>query len=108
MDSSRAELATIQSFIPGKDGNVVMTKLYDGSYNVQTVGDAADTAAITMWCRGYGAFNAINNAHAFGAVLIARWRGIEYSGYLKAAPNWKAEVAGEVWSAKVTMLVLPG
>lgn len=106
--SAGVQLAEVQNFTPAKERTKIVTKLYDGSYNVQTVGDPTDYAEATICVTSLSDLRAVNEAEALCALLTLRYRDVDYYGYIEAAPSWKPVLRGSVYTASIKFLVVSG
>lgn len=107
-NSAGLELGRVLNYTPGLERVKIVTRLYDGSYNVQTVGVANETAVATVLVTDMSALRAVNLAEASGELLTLKYRDTDYTGYLDAKPSWKPIIAGSVYTASLRFLVLPG
>lgn len=100
------QLAEVLNFTPAMERTKIMTRLYDGSYNVQTVGDPANYAEATILVDSMSRLRAVNEAEALCALLTLRYMDVDYYGYIDAAPGWKPVVRGSVYTASIKFLVV--
>ena len=100
------ELAKVLNFTPALDRTKILSKLYDGSYLVQTVGDPAKRPAATLLVENMAQLRAVNEAEAPSAVLRLTYSGTVYIGCIVAAPKWTAVIRGRVYTAPIEFVVL--
>jgi hypothetical protein len=100
------ELADVLNFTPAKERTKIVTKLYDGSYNVQTVGDPTDYADATICVESMSALRAVNESEASCVLLTLRYRDVDYYGYICDEPKWKPVLQGSVYTASIKFLVV--
>ena len=100
------ELAKVLNFTPALDRAKILTRLYDGSYLAQTVGQPSKRPALNILVESMDALRAVEAAEAGCALLTVTYQDTEYIGYLVDAPKWTPVIRGRVYTAPVNFAVM--
>lgn len=100
------ELAKVLNFTPALERVKILTRLYDGSYLAQTVGEPSSRPTANIVVESMEALEAVNLAEATCEELRLHYNGKIYTGYIVAAPKWTPIIRGSVYSASVQLAVL--
>lgn len=104
-DTSGTEMVTgVVSFLKSLDQVKITTRLYDGTFQVQTVGSPASFADIDVHAT-IAQKDDLNNVEATGAVLQCIKEGINYIGYIKEAIKWSSVVDDKLYEGTLTLLI---
>lgn len=99
------EIAQVLNFTPALERTKIETRLYDGSYNVQTIGAVGFKPTATLLVDSMDKLRAVNAAEAECAVLTLRYRDTDYVGYISGQPSWSPVIRGSVYTAAVKFMV---
>ena len=100
------ELAQVLNFTPAMERVKLLTKLYNGQFLAQTLGEPQKQPTVTILVEDMDSLDAINQIEASCEVVRVRYRDKIYSGYIVDAPNWDARIRGRAYTAEIKLAVL--
>ena len=99
------EIAQVTSFMKLRDGTKIINRMYDGSYNIQTIGVAQTKATVKVYAASRSLMHAVNDAEASGELLTLVYQGEQYTGFIESAPSWTKFVSGRSYTGTFTFLI---
>ena len=88
----------------GREQTKIVSRLYDGSYHVQTVGAAGTKYSVQVWATA-AQHDALDDAEALTAEVVLHYNGAQIIGYIDSAVSWSEAVAGSSYTGTLTLLV---
>lgn len=104
LQKNGVKIAGILSFLPATEGNKIVSRLYDGTYHVQTIGTPAECADINIVVTSQDMLRVVNAAEAAGDILIAHYKGVDYAGYIENRVSWQHIARGQVYTGSLRFL----
>lgn len=100
------ELAEVLNFTPASDRTKIETRLYNGTYQVQTIGAINLKPKITVLVRTIEQLEAVNEAEASCELLTLTYLNRTYTGYLSGQPSWEPALRGSHYVAQMDFMVI--
>ena len=98
-------VAQVLTFLPKQEGTKIVNQLYDGSYQIQSVGYTRRKAEVTIFVESRKALESMETAAATAALVSVRYREKTYRGYISDEINWSAAIPGQYYSGSFTLLI---
>jgi len=94
----------VVSFIKKLEQTKIVNRLYDGTYQIQTVGNPA-TIAVVVAHATIAQKDNLDAAEATAAMLQCIRDGTVYIGYIKEVINWTPVVLNVLYEGTLTLLI---
>lgn len=104
-DVNNKRLADVLTFVPGLEQNKVINRLYNGSYQIQTIGNPASYFDVEIFIYRTE-MDLINLAEARAEVLLVSYNGLTYVGCIEAPVQWDPVIKGESYKGKIKFLIV--
>lgn len=97
-------IADVLTFVPGLERTKIITRLYDGSRHVQTIGITAPYANVEIFAY-QETISLLNAAEAQAELLRLVYKETAYFGYIEAPISWNAAIKGMAYTASIKFLI---
>lgn len=104
LKQSGATIARVLSCAADMDATKIVSKLYNGSWHVQTVGAARGVLSLQLYVDSRAARDTVNAAAAQAAVLTVAYRDSTYTGIIEGAVAWSPFVGGKSYTGTCKLL----
>ena len=104
--SSGVEIASVMNFTPASDRTKILTRLYNGQYLAQTIGQVMQRPSVTLLVDSQDKLAAVNAAEAECAVLTLHYKDRDYTGYIVSPPRWTPLERGSIYRATIEFAVI--
>ena len=99
-------IAQVMNFTAATERTKVLTRLYNGEYLAQTIGQTTQRPSITIRVDSQAELEAVNEAEATCAVLTLTYKDKIYTGYIVDKPSWSPMIRGKVYKTTVEFAVI--
>jgi hypothetical protein len=96
-DVSRTAAAVINSFMLRSEGTKIISRLYDGTYHVQSIGTPAEYADMQITVDSLDGLRSLDQAAARADLLVACYRDVDYVGAVRGDIRWTPVIRGRVY-----------
>lgn len=101
---SESKLADVLTFVHRLEQTKIISRLYDGSRHIQSIGAPARYADVEIFA--YKAtLDAMNLAEAQAELLKLTYCGDVYLGYIEAPIDWDPIIKGYAYKGKIKFLI---
>jgi hypothetical protein len=103
-DITNNKLGDVLTFVPNLESNKIINRLYDGSYQIQTIGSAGKYATVELFI--YRAtMDAINLAESRSDLLRVVYNEQTYLGYISEPIQWSPIIKGSAYQGTMKFLI---
>lgn len=108
MRNGGAILARVLNFGLKLERTKIVSRLYNGAYHVQTVGNAAQYADVTIYVDSPLKRDAVTEAEAQANLLTIEYRDETYSGYIQDVVVWTPVRTGKSYTGTLRFILVVG
>ena len=103
-DLNGNKIADVLTFIQGLDQTKIISRLYDGSVQIQTVGTPISYADVEIFVYS-DTMDDVNTAEVQANLLRISYKDIIYSGYIESPVDWEPIIKGNSYRGKIKFLI---